>query len=69
MTGMMTRLVGYMINQEPEGLSRRILRLSHTHRIPRIIMGGATAGGALYACMRGATLGGGATEILSCLDD
>ena len=42
----MTWLVGYMINQEPEGLSRRILRLSHTHRIPRIIMGGANRGGA-----------------------
>ena len=40
LTRMMTGIVGYMINQEGEcGLSRRILRLSHTHRIPRIIMG------------------------------
>ena len=46
MTGMVTGLVGYMIHQELEELSRRILRLSHTHRIPRIIMGGANRGGA-----------------------
>ena len=40
LTRMMTGIVGYKINQEGEcGLSRRILRLSHTHRIPRIIMG------------------------------